>query len=46
MIDVIITCIIGLVLLLSILLAALALILVVLDIDKYDIMEWLNKKGE
>lgn len=46
MIDDIMTFIIGLALLFLIFLVALALVFVVLDIDKYDIMDWLNKKGE
>lgn len=46
MIDDIMTFIIGLAILLLILLVALALVFAVLDIDKYDIMDWLNKKGE
>lgn len=46
MIGDIMTFIIGLALLLLIFLVALALVFVVLDIDKYDIMDWLNKKGE
>lgn len=46
MIDNIITCIIGLMLLFAILLACVALVFAVLGIDKYDIQEWLNKKGK
>lgn len=46
MIDIIFSTIIGLALLLLIFLCAVALIFAVLGIDKYDIMEWLNKKGE
>lgn len=46
MIGDIFTAIIGLALLLLIFLCAVALIFAVLGIDKYDIMEWLNKKGE
>lgn len=46
MIGDIMTFIIGLAVLFLIFLVALALFFVVLDIDKYDIMDWLNKKGE
>lgn len=46
MIDIIFSTIIGLALLFIIFLVALALVFVVLDINKYDIMDWLNKKGE
>lgn len=46
MIDDIMTFIIGLALLFLILLSAVSLVFVVLDIDKYDIMEWLMKKGD
>ena len=46
MINDIMTFIIGLALLFLILLSAVSLVFVVLDIDKYDIMEWLMKKGD
>ena len=46
MIDIIFSTIIGLALLFILFLAALALVFAVLGIDKYDIMDWLNKKGE
>lgn len=46
MIDDIMTFIIGLALLFLILLSAVSLVFIVLDIDKYDIMDWLNNKGE
>lgn len=46
MIDDIMTFIIGMALLFLILLSAVSLVFVVLDIDKYDIMEWLMKKGD
>ena len=46
MIDDIMTFIIGLALLFLILLSAVSLVFIVLDIDKYDIMEWLMKKGD
>lgn len=46
MIDNIMTFIIGLALSFSIFILALSLFFVVLDIDKYDIMDWLNNKGD
>lgn len=46
MIDDIMTFIIGMALLFLILLSAVSLVFVVLDIDKYDIMEWLMNKGD
>lgn len=46
MIDNIMTLIIGLAALFLVFLLILALFFIVLDIDKYDIMDWLNNKGE
>lgn len=46
MIDDIMTFIIGLALLFLIIISAVSLVFIVLDIDKYDIMEWLMKKGD
>lgn len=46
MIDDIMAFIIVMALSFCIIISAVSLVFIVLDIDKYDIMEWLMKKGE